>query len=174
MAAAGGETARLGALENPLDFLAEDHAREREVCALIDRLAAGAAVDDGERRMLLAFLNEQLPHHLADEDIDLFPLMRQRCTPDEDIDRVIRQLLAGHGATRSDAPAIADLIEAKESGQAAFSWKMQVRMTEFARHARQDMIVETAIILPLARAHLTGHDLATLKTRMLQRRNSGA
>ncbi|POF27750.1 hemerythrin domain-containing protein [Roseibium marinum] len=171
-AAAGGETVRIGVLENPLDFLAEDHVREREVCALIDKLAAGSPVNDSERHMLLAFLNEQLPQHLADEDIDLFPLMLQRCAPDEEIDKVIHELLAGHGTTRLDAPAIAGLIEAGERELPAFSKKMRTRMTGFAHQARQDLIVENAIILPLARAHLTKNDLAKMKTHMLERRSS--
>lgn len=165
-----GGKAKSGLLKNPLDFIVEDHMREREVCVLIDRLVAALPVQSDERQMMLSFLKDQLPQHLADEEIDLFPLMLKRCDPEEEIETVIGKLVADHVHAVSDAPAMAALIEAKEADTAAFSDSACAFMTEFSKHARRHLIVENAIILPIARAHLTKDDLITMRSHMLERR----
>ena len=120
--------------------------------------------------MMVAFLNEQLPQHLADEEIDLFPLMLKRCEPEEEIDKVIDKLESDHGHALADAPAIAALIEAYQTDVSEFSTKAYVQMTEFAHHARRHRNLENAIILPIARARLTQADLEIMKLHMLERR----
>lgn len=170
LSVARGETANIGPLENPLDFIVEDHMREREVCALIDRLAATLPVESAELQMMLAFLKKQLPQHLADEEIDLFPLMLERCDPEEEIKSVIDKLESDHAHAIADAPAITALIEANKTGATAFSDTACAQMTEFATHARRHLILENAIILPIARARLTRDDLQTMRSHMLERR----
>nr|WP_306265723.1 hemerythrin domain-containing protein [Pararhizobium sp. IMCC3301] len=167
---ARSETGSTGSLENPLDFIADDHMREREVCALIDRLVATFPVDNAERQMMLTFLKEQLPQHLADEEIDLFPLLLKRCDPEVEIDCVIDKLESDHVHALADAPAIVALIEANEPGDAAFADSACAQMTEFANHARRHLILENAIILPIARARLTKGDLEIMRSHMLERR----
>jgi len=166
---ARGETAQPGPLENPLDMIAEDHMREREVCALIDRLVIASPIKDAERRMMLAFLKVQLSQHLADEEIDLFPLMVKRCDPEEEIIKVITKLKSDHVHALADGPAIAALIEANDP-KAAFSETACAEMTAFANHSRRHLILENAIILPLARAYLTKKDLKTMRAHMQKRR----
>jgi len=165
-----GETANFGPLENPLDFIAEDHMREREVCALIDRLVAALPVERAERQMMLVFLKKQLPQHLDDEEIDLFPLMLERCEPEEEINNVIDKLQSDHGHALSDASDIAALIEANLTDSKVFSDSACVQLTKFANHARRHLILENAIILPIARTRLTKHDLEIMRSHMLERR----
>ncbi len=172
--AARGETASVRCLkdplENPLDYIAEDHMREREVCALIDKMVATVQVEDGKREMMLTFLTEQLPQHLADEEIDLFPLMLKRCEPEAEIDKVIRKLESDHGHALADAPVIAALIAADENSALIFSDTACAQMTEFASHARRHLILENAIIMPIARSRLTKRDLEIMRLHMLERR----
>ena len=170
LSTARGETAKSGPLENPLDFIVEDHMREREVCALIDRLVSSLSVESAERQMILCFLTEQLPQHLADEEIDLFPLMLKRCDPEEEIKSVIDKLEADHVLALADAPAVAALIAANYPDTGAFSDRACEQMTDFASHARRHLILENAIILPIARARLTKGDLKTMRSHMLERR----
>jgi hemerythrin-like domain-containing protein len=167
---ARGGKAKTGPFDNPLDFIAEDHMREREVCALIDKLVTASSTKSAERKMIVEFLTEQLPLHLADEEIDLFPLMLERCDPEEDIKELIEQLEADHGHALADAPAIAALIEAKKPGDEAFSATACSQMTDFASHARRHLILENAIILPIARVRLTEDDLETMSDHMRERR----
>jgi len=165
-----GTTGNASPLENPLDFITDDHTREREVCELIDKLVARSPVSPEERHMMLVFLNERLPLHLADEEIDLFPLMLKRCDPEEEIDKVITKLESDHSHVHADASAIAALIEANQTDARGFSADACAQMEEFAYHARRHLNLENAILLPIARARLTQADLETMKLHMLERR----
>ena len=80
-------------LQNPLDLLAADHSAERDACALIERIATaqGPMPDDAKR--VLSFLIEAYRNHLKDEEDDLFPLLRLRCEPEDEIDRILGQVL---------------------------------------------------------------------------------
>ena len=170
LTSAPGETAGVGDLENPLDFIAEDHMREREVCALIDRLVSAASLQDADIHQMLAFLGDQLPQHLADEEIDLFPMMLERCNPEDEIEKVIGKLHADHGHALADAPAIVALIQSVSAASPALSDDDCQQMAAFAHHARRHLILENAVILPIARARLTLDDLAVMKKHMLERR----
>ncbi|MEW9921266.1 hemerythrin domain-containing protein [Marimonas sp. MJW-29] len=166
-----GETAKKNRIGNPLDFIAEDHMREREVCALIDRLVDLVAISAEERATILDFLQEQLPHHLQDEQIDLFPMMLERCDPEEEIDKVIDRLTSDHGHAIADAPAVVALIKAQGR---ELTPEASTVLTEFARHARRHLVLENAIILPIARTRLTKEDLRIMKDHMQERRGLDA
>lgn len=167
---ARGATAQIDPIENPLDFITEDHMREREVCALIDKLVSALPLKAGEKQMILSFLTDRLPQHLADEEIDLFPLMLKRCDPEENIRSVIDKLESDHLHAIADAPAVAKLIGANGPEAAAFSDVSRAQLAGFAKHARRHLILENAIILPIARARLTREDLKTMRSHMRQRR----
>jgi hemerythrin-like domain-containing protein len=168
---ARGETADAGRIGDPLDFIAEDHMREREVCALIDRLVALVPISPADRDRVLVFLQEQLPHHLEDEEIDLFPMMLERCEPEEEIDKVIDRLTSDHGHAQADAPAIVALIQTEA---AELNGDARARLADFARHSRRHLVLENAIILPIARARLTPDDLRIMKRHMQERRGIAA
>ena len=165
-----GETTRTDVLKNPLDFIAEDHMREREVCALIDKLVSAASLQEADINQMLAFLEDQLPQHLADEEIDLFPMMLERCDPEDEIEKVIEKLHSDHGHALADAPAIVALIQSTAVEFSQFSDGDCQQMAAFAHHARRHLILENAVILPIARARLTEDDLSTMKRHMLERR----
>lgn len=168
---ARGEVADVSHLDNPLDFIAEDHMREREVCAVIDRIVASASMQRAELDQVLTFLEVQLPQHLADEEIDLFPMMLKRCEPEDEIDKVIDKLQSDHGHAFADAPTIVAIIRGLGKISARPSRSDCAQMTDFAHHARRHLILENAVILPIARARLTESDLNTMKRHMLERRN---
>ncbi|WP_099823609.1 hemerythrin domain-containing protein [Oceaniglobus indicus] len=165
-----GGSDNTGPIDNPLDFLARDHQREREVCAVIDRLVAADRVPAAERQMVIAFLTNRLPHHLADEENDLFPMLRNRCGPDEEIGNVIDKLEADHLHTVTDAARIAAFIAKQGQGDGTFPAPARTAMAEFATDARCHLILENAIILPIARACLTAGDLNTMRRNMHERR----
>ena len=167
---ARGETAGLGDLSNPLDYIAEDHMREREICALIDQIGAIASFDGVQIDRILAFLDIQLPQHLADEEIDLFPIMLKRCDPEDEIEKVIAKLHADHAHARTDAPSIAKVIRAIRNPPRKPTPMECDLLTEFARQARRHLILENAIILPIARARLIKEDLKSMAASMRKRR----
>ncbi len=157
-------------LRMPLDVIAETHLREREICARVDRLALADKADPEDLRHVLRFLREDLPLHMQDEEEDLFPLLRRRCDPEEEIEKVIERLLANHEQSLANtAELIATLQNAEASGRALDAAE-RAQLSTFAAHARRHLIVENAIILPIARGSLTPSDLTTLSLRMRKRR----
>lgn len=167
---ARGEAANVSDLDNPLDFIAEDNMREREVCAVIDRIVASASLKHAELDQVLTFLEAQLPQHVADEEIDLFPIMLKRCEPEEEIEKLIQRLHSDHGHATADAPSIIAIIQSLGKGQTRPSQSDCQQMADFAQHARRHLVLENAIVLPIARARLTEEDLNTMKRHMLERR----
>lgn len=169
-----GKCANIDAVENPLDFIAEVHMREREICALIDKAVSADSVSKVEIHEILEFLEEQLPQHLADEQIDLFPMMLKRCDPEDEIENVIDKLQSDHGHAISDAPDIIAILRQCVKKSAELSEKHARQMTAFAHHARRHLILENAVVLPFARLRLTGRDLKNMRRHMLERRDLGS
>ena len=165
-----GERAGINALGNPLDFIAEDHMREREVCALIDQLISASSVAPDIVRQVLTFLEDHLPLHLADEEIDLFPLMQKRCEPEDEIEAVIDKLHSDHDHALADAPDVVEILRNVGSSSVALAETDCNCMSAFAHEARRHLILENAIILPIARARLLPEDLAMMRQHMLERR----
>lgn len=157
-------------LDDPLNYIAEDHMREREICAIIDKLVMHAHPDDDDCGQVVSFLAGQLPQHLADEEIDLFPMMLDRCEPEDEIQKIIDKLLSDHGHARSDTHHIIAILNADGIMNAGFSEEARAQLTAFATHSRRHLIVENAIVLPIARARLVKKDLEIMKRNMMERR----
>jgi hemerythrin-like domain-containing protein len=164
------ESASLRALGNPLDFILADHLREREVCAVLDRIATADLPDADAAVAARGFLAEALPLHLADEERDLFPLLHQRCEPDDEIDRAIRKLTDDHRHAARDTPDIIATLDAIAVSGVAPSAAARAALIEYAGHARRHLVLENAIVLPFARLRLTEDDLDRLARGMVQRR----
>jgi hemerythrin-like domain-containing protein len=157
-------------LGNPLDFLHEDHLREREICVMLDRIAAAENPDQDAAAHAAGFLADELPLHFADEEEDLFPLLRQRCEPEDDIERALARLLADHVHAGVETPDLVRLLRLVAEGEATLSPEDRALLTRYASHSRRHLVLENAIVLPLARARLTRRDLDRMRLAMLHRR----
>jgi hemerythrin-like domain-containing protein len=160
-------------LASPLDFISEDHLRERAICAMLDRAATMEVADPDEAAHAAGFLADELPVHLADEEDDLFPLLRRRCTPEDDIDRALDRLQADHRHADFDTPRVAALLR-EAAGGSVLDMAARARLARFATHARRHLIFENAIVLPFARSRLTPKDLRGLGRAMRRRRGLDA
>ena len=158
-------------LDEPLDFIHEDHLREREICALLDKIAEGVATPGMIVKEAIHFLTVPLPLHLKDEEKDLFPLLRRRCAPEDNIGKIITRLLRDHEHANDDTSQIVALLETLIDRPHRLAAAETSALTGFVSHARRHLILENAIILPFARLRLTEDDLETLSLRMCQRRN---
>jgi len=158
------------ALGNPLDFIVKSHAQLRDICGRLQRIGARDPVDELGMTDICAYLREEFPLHLADEDESLFPLMLRRCADEDEIGQVIAELAGNHAqTTREAADVVRDLGCYGDLTTDVPSPKWQ-RVKDFARHVSRDLIVENAIILPLARVRLKTADLDVLRDAMMQRR----
>lgn len=159
------------ALGDPVEFIHADHLRNAEIRACLDRIAAegGAAADTAID--LIGFLREALELHIADETEDLFPMLRRRCAPEDDIPRAIARLETEHRQIRSGIPEIiAILRNCAERPDVALSPMDCATLRDYAALARKHLVFENAIVMPFARLRLTQHDRESLRLRMLQRR----
>jgi hemerythrin-like domain-containing protein len=156
-------------LKDGLEFIAAEHLRERCVCVLLGRIAAGAGSAPQEVSWAMDFLQRDLPLHLADEQEDLFPLMRRCCLPEDEIDRVISRLLLDHQQAGDNAPEVLRVL-ARVLQRAPLTVEAQQFLTRFTSFARRHLILETAVILPIARLRLRDSDHQSLRLRMMQRR----
>ncbi len=157
-------------LSSPLDFISADHVRERAVCGMLDRIAADEVPSEGDIAQTMEFLSNELPLHLADEEEDLFPLLRRRCTPEDDIERAIARLTADHRHPDFDTPRMVEYLRQVYGSIGRLNSDARAAVARYASHVRKHLVLENAIVLPLAHVRLTNRDLATLGSRMLKRR----
>lgn len=159
-------------LQEPLNFIFADHYRQRVVCTLLEELADADTLDVEKVMEVLDFLANDMALHVRDEEEDLFPLLRRRCAPEDEIEAVLSELADEHANDErlggNVIAALTGLIDAAAPPRT----KPEVRqmMRAFARRQRRHLMVENNIVLPIARTRLVDLDLANLTKRMTARR----
>jgi hemerythrin-like domain-containing protein len=159
-----------GLIDRPLDFLLAEHHRQRQAAALVDRTADG----DFDRRGLAAlidFLEGDFARHIGDEEIVLFPVLRQHCPPEDDVGRILDRLQDEHRADEQIAEQAIFLLAARLAG-APLTREGQAALRRFADHVRSHLELENAVLLPLARARLRPTTLAMLADMLRARRGA--
>ena len=170
------ETPRLGAadlrlLKKPLEFILADHHRQRALCQALDRLADAAALAPGLAREVVDFIESDMPIHVIDEEEDLFPLLRRRATPEDNVERVLGLLSREHAEDDRLADIIVEgLRRSCAAGDTELATKLREALRSFAHRQRRHLAVENAIVMPLAEARLTEKDRDGLARRMAARR----
>ena len=161
-------------LLSPIDFLFADHYRQRVVLNHIEWLAMTpeAANWADLAKAVLAFLRHDLPNHVADEERDLFAVMRKRCGRADNIETVFEVLSAEHSGDEQMAEDVIAGIENRlnapnERVDAAFVASAKA----FAATQRRHLAWENALVLPVARKRLTEGDLRRLGRKMAARRS---
>lgn len=159
-------------LADPLNFFFAEHYRHRQLCKAIDDLAA-ATFFDGERiSEIVAFLRYEAPVHIIDEEEDLFPLLRRRCLPEDDVEGVLGVLSAEHKVDGVLGVQVRDYLEACLEQHTAPGADLSRRkdLKAFASQERRHLALENAVVLPIARLRLSDEDLRGLSRRLAARR----
>lgn len=159
-------------VREPLEWLFAEHFRHRQWCKLIDALARSGSYDETGLEAAIAFLRHDLPLHILDEEEDLFPLLRRRARPEDDIERILGILSSDH---RIDEDRVRHLLRGLTTAYEArnapgLNPDLRALMLEFAGMERRHVALENAIVLPLARLRLTAEDLMALSGRLAARR----
>jgi hemerythrin-like domain-containing protein len=162
-------------LSDPLGFFFAEHFRQRRLCNLMEQLANAAALDRDLTSGILAFLQDDMVLHVQDEEEDLFPLMRRRCPPEDEIERVLSALTAEHAGDRHLSGLVVEGLQtALADGRPPSAYAgLREAMVDFARNERRHLALENSVVLPLARLRLTEDDLATLSACMTRRHGGG-
>ena len=159
-------------LLDPISWFFAEHQRHRQFCDMMQRASLAAAFDQDGLRWLLDFVRRDLPLHILDEEEDLFPLLRTRAQPEDDLDKILRRLLGDHARDLTRAAAVRHHLEACLRLAAPIN-RSNVRrrsLEAFAIQERSHLALENAVVLPLARLRLTERDLLALSSRLAARR----
>jgi hemerythrin-like domain-containing protein len=156
-------------LARPLEFLVVEHLRQRDLCALLDEVAAAEPVDRARAAYAARRIARDLAIHVLDDEEDLYPLLRRRAAAEDRVEGVLGLLSGEHAAEDRSAAEIADGLAAAAAG-APLGPELKARIRGFTRRLRRHLAVENGLLMPLAEQRLTSADLDGLARRMAARR----
>ncbi len=159
-----------GLIDVPLEFIFADHHRQRQAALMLNMIAAGGFEERGVRN-LIRFLKEDFARHIADEELGFFPLLRERCLPEDKIDPLIARLVDEHKDDESCGDAVIALLEKRLAGH-EISNSARGQISAFAEHILQHLAVENAVLLPIARVRMDAASLKALSTMLKERRTA--
>lgn len=157
-------------MEDPLDFIAEDHMRVKTVAETMMRIASEPNSHELDLLEATTFLTNELPLLMRDEDDDLLVLLERRVGADDNFAKLKTELASIHQAIEAESKDVMARLNSARTDNAAPSVYDRSKIETLAKRLLQDMIVENAKLLPLARHRLTNDDITTLRSNMVQRR----
>lgn len=158
-------------IDTPLDYILADLSRKRSVCVALKRFAHEGKIARSEADMVIAFLDQDLPLHHEDEDHDLFPAVRRRALPADDLGTVLARLSEGHRLSDVMVHAIVDILAATP-GDDPVRLDRQARevMQAYAASEHRHLAMENGIVMAIARIRLKPTDLKAISQAMKLRR----
>jgi hemerythrin-like domain-containing protein len=166
------EGMRVVSPSDPIEFILAEHLKHRQMCKALERLAHATDFDPAEIAALVDFIRFDLTLHVIDEEEDLFPLLRQRCEPEDGIERVLDRMTAEHAEDKALAVQVRDILNAgliERKPPAAVEGAAEVLLA-FAAHEKSHLVLENAVLVPLARRRFSKDDLGALGQRLMARR----
>jgi len=162
----------LDLIVEPLDWIFAEHFRQRQLCTALEKIAASAEPLLDTMAAAGAYLEHEMPLHVQDEEDDLFPLVRKRCAPEDEIEKVLSRLTRDHEVDNGQAAEIANmLMRAVAANRPLGKRSKAARLARaFAQHQRHHLVVENAVVLPISRLRLKKEDLEALSRKMAARR----
>jgi hemerythrin-like domain-containing protein len=158
-------------LRTPLTYILADHHRQRELFGMCEELAEADNFDPDLAQIIATFLEGEMELHVIDEEEDLFPMLRRRLLPEDDIERIMGLLSGEHAA---DQALAVEIVAALKRGIGTKSTTLETELRNalltFADRQRRHLAVENAIVIPLAAIRLSKKDTTDLGRRMAVRR----
>ncbi len=160
-------------LREPIDYLSADHFRQKVACKFLDDIAFDLAGAEAPRlaAIVLAYMERELPKHIADEEEDLFPLLKQRCLATDNAGRMLSVLSEEHRQDHALCEEVLDGLRALADGEELSGGTAFMRAAAaLAETQRRHLAWEDDVLLPLARERLTAADLRQMGLAMARRR----
>jgi len=174
-----GESGTTAALRDgrghPLTRIEHEHAVQRALCDSLERIADGLphSIDLPLAAAAVPLLRDALPLHMAMEEQVLFPFLRLRAAPEDNIDGILGQVEGEHEIDRSLALEIAARLEEMvEARSAANPNVLGYLLRGFFETKRRHMSWENNVVLRLARRRMNEDDLRLLSREMSRFRHS--
>lgn len=159
----------------PLDLLSACHGRIRERLDTLERLprhlewrGSDSHAQTAARRVI-DYFDRAAPHHHADEEADLFPMLlaaRGRPGWDEELPALLARLEREHPMLEKGWDSLRDGLAAVAEGRDA----VLEDAAEWIAAFREHLTLEEDHVLPLAERVLTDRELETLGHTMAARR----
>lgn len=166
------ERCPLQLLKEPLDFIFAEHFRHRQMCKMLEYLALSPTFDGRPISSTDEFIRDELALHVMDEEQDLFPWLRRRCSDEDNIGDILGRLSADHALDQQLATTVRAALAKSMERQAppsAIEGGAQA-LLRLAKHEKSHLALENAVVMPLARRRMTADDLQALGLRLAARR----
>lgn len=157
---------------DPIEFILAEHLNHRRMCRALEALADADEFDGATITALIDFIRFDLTLHVIDEEEDFFPLLRRKCSAEDQIHEVLDRLSSEHDEDRALSARVRDVLNAclilRKPPHAIEGGAEALRA--FASHELRHLALENAVVVPLARRRLDASDLRELSARLLTRR----
>ena len=165
------ESISLCLLNEPLDYILADHARMRKICAALLDIASTHVASRLVADTLTAYLTGELTTHHADEDEDLFPALRRRLVPEDNLGIVLARLGEDHRRGTVMIDAIAKALTQNPAAEAVRLSAGECELIQvYANAEQQHLAIENAVVMGISRIRLTRSDLKSISEGMKARR----
>ena len=162
-------------LERPLDYLLAEHHRHRSYLAGLRYAATLAEIPRDQAARLHRFLASELPLHWADEEQDLFPVLRRLALPEDGLAEVLARLSEDHAMSealvRTIDHGLSALLDADRDPLPLERRLCGLMLTYTASETRH-LAVENAVVLAIAGVRLRKAELHGLSAAMKARREA--
>jgi hemerythrin-like domain-containing protein len=158
---------------HPIEFLFEEHDRQRVMCAALELLAHDCTADRAQENaaLVLGYLEHEMPLHIADEEEDLFPLLTRRCAPEDEFEELAALLSGEHETDEKRYLALLAPLRAIVNGlRPPDPVQFADDARAFAVLQRRHLGRENGAVLSLARRRLTAADRTEMGRKMAERR----
>ncbi len=155
-----------------IEFLLAEHLNHRRMCSALEEVSVSADFDGLKITSLLDFIRFDLTLHVIDEEEDVFPLLRLRCLPEDEVEGILERLGREHAEDKALAERTRDILNAcliMHRPPHAIEGGAET-LAAFAHHERRHLALENAVIIPLARRRLSQADIEMLGRRFVARR----
>ena len=164
-------------LREPVEYVFADHYRLRQVVATLDRfLTEGAFTSPlseevaADTARIQAYLLDELPLHIADEEEGLFPCLERRRAGDNETEQILATLRQEHQEDFALLPTVTagldDLLAGREVAEKDV---FETSVARFVDTQRRHIMWENNIVLPLARRYFEAEDMLAIGREMADR-----
>jgi hemerythrin-like domain-containing protein len=158
-------------LDEPLEYMFADHFRERVVLATLQHFAEEASASRADADTIATFLTRDLVLHHADEEEDLFPFVRLRALPEDELGSLLARLGEDHHRSKAMVEDIAGALMQHPAEKAVHLKTSICRLIQaYVAGENRHLAVENGVLLAIARIRLTPKDLKEISRGMKARR----
>lgn len=158
-------------LDEPLEYMIADHFRQRVVLTMLQHFAKEASASRADADTIATFLTNDLVLHHADEEEGLFPFIRLRALPEDELGTLFAHLGEDHHRSKAMVEDITGALMRHPAEKAVhLSTTICGLIQSYVVSENRHVAVENGVLLAIARIRLTLKDLKAISRGMKVRR----